>query len=87
MWSRRAVTPARFPSRGERAGEDLVDDGVPDPVGHGAGRLARPVAPIPGLSPDGVGEGRHGDGNGGEHEGVLHGVSEEKELSPHIGSG
>ena len=34
--------------------EDLVHDGVADPVRDGAGGLARPVPAVAGLAPDGV---------------------------------
>ena len=70
--------------------EDLVRDGVPDPLGDGTGSLARPVPAIPGLAPDGVGdrgEDGHGQARGEKRRGSLHGVSDEGGVNPHSGCG
>ena len=75
--------------RGEGTREDLVHHGVAHPVGDGAGRLARPVAPVAGLAPDGVGDDTdREDQQGGEEGGARrHGVSEGEGLNPHSGCG
>ena len=75
---------------GEGSGEDLVDHGVADPVGSGSGRLAGPVAPVPGLAPGGVGEraqGGEAEGGGEEGRGCRHGASDEGGVNRHSGSG
>jgi hypothetical protein len=68
--------------------EDLVHDGVPDPVGDGASGLARPVPAVAGLAPDGVGDRtEEGDGQARGKKGSrsLHGVSDEGGVNPHSG--